>query len=152
MGITICYIIVYLVEAFIIKQYCTTLFFSRRAKLAEWITTLLIYSILFGISFIENALLNTAAFFIFNAIFIFFLYDVKWTSALFHAMIATVAMSTSELVIVGIISNLATNYYKSDTYLENLIILLVSSKPLYFWCLYFISHILIKNKIYSLIG
>ena len=53
----------------------------------------------------------------------FFSYEIKGTTALFHSVIATISMCLSELVIVGIVSNLATNYYKSDTYLKNLIFL-----------------------------
>ena len=44
--IIICYIVIYLVEAFIIKQYCSTLFVSRHAASIEWSTVLLLYGFL----------------------------------------------------------------------------------------------------------
>lgn len=74
----------------------------------------------------------------------FFSYEIKGTTALFHSVIATISMCLSELVIVGIVSNLATNYYKSDIYLKNLILLTLTSKPLYFLFL-LISHGLVKT-------
>lgn len=145
MEIIICYIVIYLVEAFIIKQYCSTLFVSRHTASIEWSTVLLLYGFLFAVSFVENPILNTVAFLIMNFIFMFFSYEIKGTTALFHSVIATISMCLSELVIVGIVSNLATNYYKSDTYLKNLIFLTLTSKPLYFLFLFTISHGLVKT-------
>ena len=144
MEIIICYIIIYLIEAFTIKQYCSSLFISKHSASIVSATVVLLYSILFAISFIENALLNTLAFLILNFIFMLFSYDVEWITALFHSVVTTITMCLSELVIVGIVSNLATNYYRSDSYLENLIFLTLTSKPLYFFILYMISHILIN--------
>jgi len=54
-------------------------------------------------------------------------------------------MGLSELIVIGIAFNFTENYYESHHYLENTMILLFTSKPLYFLFLYGISHVLIKT-------
>lgn len=145
MEVAICYIIIYLAEALILKLYCSVLFIPKRSNRAEILTLLFLYSILFGISFTKNPLLNTSSFLIANFIFLLFSYDVKWSTGLFHAMIATIAMGFSEMVVIGVINNFAINYYSPDHYFNNTMILLFTSKPLYFLFLYTISHLLTKT-------
>ena len=99
MEIIICYIVIYLVEAFIIKQYCSTLFVSRHAASIEWSTVLLLYGFLFAVSFVENPILNTVAFLFINFIFMFFSYEIKGTTALFHSVIATISICLFHTII-----------------------------------------------------
>ncbi len=143
MEIAVCYIAVYLAEAFIIKQYASVLFVPRYSRRTEIFMLLFLYSILYGISFGKNPFLNTSSFFIANFIFLLFSYDIKWPTALFHAAITTIAMGLSEMVVAGIISNFAINFY--GFYFKNSITLLFTSKPLYFLFLYAISHSLVKT-------
>ena len=145
MEIAICYIAVYLAEAFIIEQYAFVLFVPRYSRRTEIFMLLFLYSILYGISFGKNPLLNTSSFFVANFIFLLFSYDIKWATALFHAAITTTVMGLSEMVVVGVISNIAENYYASGRYFNNAMTLLFTSKPLYFLFLYAISYSLIKT-------
>lgn len=145
MEIVLCYITAYLAEAFIIKEYCSTLFVPKYSKWAGWLSAFILYSILFAISFHENPLFNTVSFLAINFIFMLFLYDIKWLTALFHSMIVTIVMSLTEVAIVSMISNIATTFYNSDAYLKNAIALLLTSKPFYFLFLYCISHLLVKS-------
>lgn len=146
MEIIICYLIAYLAEALIIKQYCSILFLSKYSYQTELLIIFTLYSILFGISFLENPLWNIASFFIINFFLIFFLYDIRWTTALFHSMIVTIVMSLTEVVLVSIVSNLAATFYNSGAHLKNAIALLLTSKPFYFLFLYCISHIMAKSS------
>lgn len=146
MEITICYIVAYLAEAFIIKQYCSILFHSKHPLQIELLTILAIYGILFAISFIENPVWNIASFLILNFILMLFLYDIKWTIALFHSIIVTIVMGLTELVFVSIITNLATTFYSSDVHFKNAITLMLTSKPFYFLFLYVIAHMLARTS------
>lgn len=145
MEIIICYIIIFLTEALIIKQYCSTLFLAKYPNRVTVLTAIALYGILFAISFIKNPLLNAFSFLIANFIFLLFSFEIKCSTAIFHAIITTSVMALSELLVVGIVSNLAAHYYNPDTYLRNSTVLLFTSKPFYFLLLYAISHILIKT-------
>lgn len=145
MEIALCYIAIYLAEAFIIKQYCSTLFVSKYPGRIEFLIIFIFYGILFGISFMENPLWNIASFLIINFILFLLLYDIKWTTALFHSIIVTIVMGLTELVFVSIVTNLASTFYSPDTYFKNAITLSLTSKPFYFLFLYGISHILVKS-------
>ena len=52
----------------------------------------------------------------------------------------------SELVVVGVISQIARDLYESATYFRSLLILLIFGKQLYFWILFIISRLFAKNK------
>ncbi len=145
MQIIICYLVVFLAEAFIIKQYCSTLFVSKHSIRTEILILVILYGTLFGISFMKNPLLNTASFFAANFVFLLFSCDIKWSTGFFHAIITTIAMGLSELIVAGILSKFITNFYDSEIYLKNSITFLLTSKPFYFLFLYGISHLLIKT-------
>ena len=146
MGITLCYIIAYFIEALIIVQYCSSLFTAKHSKIIQWCVVLTLYTILFGISCLENFPLNMVSFLIINFIFILCIYETGWQSALFHTTIVTIVMGLSELIVSGVFTHLARNLYESDTYLRSLLILLVFAKQLYFWILFIISRFFVKSK------
>lgn len=137
-------IITYFSEALIIKLYCSALFTSKYSKTTEWASVFILYSILFGIYFLKSPLLNMLAFLIVNFIFIYFIYRVSWANALFHSMIANIFMCLSEMIIIGLISNFVTDFYKNDHYPAHSFVLMITSKPIYFWFLYALSHLMAK--------
>lgn len=146
MEITICYIIIYLLEAFILWQYCSNLFFPRHSKLINYTLLLASYTVLFLISFLEIFWINFIAFFIVNFLLIFISYQTKCNSALFHASIITIVMGFSELVILNIISHFASGFYAERSHFRNLVILTVFSKLIYFFILHFIIYLLGETK------
>lgn len=145
MEVAICYILAYLAEAFIIKQYCSILFESKHSPRIELLTITILYGILFGISYIKNPVWNTIAFFIINFVLMLILYDVKWTTAFFHTMIVTIVMGLTEVMIVNIVTNLSTTFYNTNLYLKNAVALGLTSKPFYFLIVYCICHLLTKK-------
>ena len=147
MNILICYAITFLVEALILKQYCSTLFISKYGSHKEWTIVLCAYGILFGISRFEIVALNTCAFLIINFLLLALLYEQTCLSALFHATIITVIMGLSELIVAGINAQITYNFYDSETYFENVIILAAFSKQLYFFILFIISRLFVKSKV-----
>lgn len=149
MNIIICYAITFLVEAFILKHYCSTLFISKYSSTREWLSILGAYSILFAISRLEIVALNTCAFLIINFILMWYLYETTYISAFFHSTIITIIMGFSELIVAGLNSQNTFNLYESESYLENVIILAVFSKQIYFLVVFVISRIFVKSKIQS---
>lgn len=139
---TICYIIIYILEAFILQQYCAELFYSRHTKKTEYFLLFVTYTILFFISLLENIWINLSSFLLANFIVILTLYHIKWLSALFHSAIITIVMGLSELLILGITSYSSISFYAEETYLRNFIILTIFSKLIYFFVLHFLVHLL----------
>ena len=146
MSISICYAVIYILEAFILWQYCRNLFSSKYKRLYEIMFLFLGYSVLFAGSFFDNYLLNLILFLIINMICIFIIYQLKLLTALFHALFITISMLLSEICILGILSYFGPDFYEERAYFRNLVILSVISKLLYFLILQCMS-IFIKQRI-----
>ena len=146
MELTIYYIIIYILEAFILWQYCSNLFYSKYQKRTEGILLVIFYVPLFLVSLLKIFWLNMIAFIIINFILFLVLYQIKWHSALFHTFIVTIVMGLSELLILGINGHFATRFYANRPYFRSLIILAVFSKLIYFSVLQFIVRLLDGSK------
>lgn len=146
MEYTICYIIIYILEAFILRQYCTELFYSTHTKKTEYFLLFFSYAILFLISLLKIFWLNLITFLLANFIIILLSYHIKWLSALFHSSIIAIVMGLSELVVLSITSHSKISFYEEQTYLRNFIILAILSKLIYFFILHFIVRLLNKTK------
>ena len=92
MEVLFCYVIIYLVEAFILWLYCNDLFIAKYSTRQTIISLLIFYSLLFILTRFDSYLLNSFAFFMVNLLFISLFYTIKWSSALFHAGITTVSI------------------------------------------------------------
>ena len=112
MTITICYAVIYFLEACILLQYCRNLFTWKRSA-AFRITALTVgYFILFAGSFQENFTLNLILFLSVHVIFLYLAYDLKPLTALFHSLFITITMVLSELVIISLLSYFAPDFYR----------------------------------------
>lgn len=132
MAIKICYLVIYMLEAGILWQYCRTLFLSKYSRSQEALALLVCYSLLYVGSFQESFWVNFFMFLFINPLYLFFMYNLRLLTALFHAFLITIIMVLSELGILSIISYFAPNFYDTKTYFRNLVILSVTSKILYF--------------------
>ena len=146
MAVKICYIIIYIFEACILLQYCKNLFSPKYTWKKEIPVLFICYSLLFLCSLNESFWINFFAFFIINFIFIFFMYNLKWLTAFFHAFVITIIMVLSELGILILLSYFIPDFYDNETYFRNVIILSVPSKILYFLILQSISLFIKKRK------
>lgn len=146
MSISICYAVIYILEACILWQYCRNLFSSKYTRQQEAVFLFLGYSVLFAGSFFDNYWLNLALFFLVNLLCIFTMYQLKLLTALFHDLFITISMLLSETCIWGILSYFGPDFYEKRAYFRNLVILSVISKLLYFLILQFTS-IYIKQRI-----
>lgn len=146
MEIIICYIIIYLIEAFILWHYCSNMFYSKHTKFIECLIIAPLYLSMVPLVLHGNIFFNIFSFLIINFIYIFLLFETKWSSSLFHASITTCIMTISESIIAGIFSNLAYNFYDNNTILQKTVIWGAFSKLLYFLFLQIIIHIWGKSK------
>lgn len=143
--ITICYIVIHILEACILLQYCKNLFQTNFPEIVRYPILFLCYFLLFVGSLFENFWINFFMFLFLNFMYILLIYDLKWLTAFFHSFLITIIMVLSELVIFSILSHFAPNFYDNRTYFRNVIILSVPSKLLYFLILQCIS-VYIKRK------
>ncbi len=104
------------------------------------------YGVLLFIGLAETGWLNTVAFIITNFIIILILYQVKWYSAFFHALIVFIVMALSELIVIGINSQVLVNFLETHTHNVNLILSAMFSKLIYFFVLQFIIRFLKEEK------
>lgn len=132
MSISICYAVIYILEACILWQYCRNLFPSKYTKQGEAIFLFASYCILFAGSFFDSYRLNLLLFFVVNFACIFVIYQPKLLTALFHDLFITISMLLSEICILGILSYFGPDFYEEKSYFRNLVILSVMSKLLYF--------------------
>ena len=145
MEILLCYAIIYLVEALILWLYCNDLFTARYSLRRTAITLSILYSLMFFLSLFNLNWINGAAFLIVNFIFIYFFYDSSWSTALFHAGITTIAMSLGELLLFSLFPDFARHFYETQLDPVLLIICSFSSKLIYFFIIYILSHLPITH-------
>ena len=143
---TICYIIINLLEALIAWQYCSNLFRPKFSKKVECILFITFYAGQLPVLYLKSFHNNILIFIIINFSLMLILYHIKWYTAIFHTLLTTVLMSLSELSVLGILSQLITDFYAKDSYIQNIIILTASSKILYFIVLRFIIHLINGKK------
>ena len=139
MDIIVCYALIYLIEAIILWQYSNHMFASKTNLFLQISFAILLYSISFSLIFLENIWLNSIVFLCSNFIYLLVIFKIRWYTALFHATTLTITMSASELVVVGLISQIAYDFYENSS-LRNIVILTVLSKTLYFLLLQIIIH------------
>lgn len=146
MLVVIYYMVLYIAEAFIAWQYFSSLFYPQYSRKTEGILLFAGYGILLFIGLSEIVWINIPAFISVNFFIIAMLFHAKWHSALFHSMIISVVMALSELIIIGINSQVLVSFLSTHNHNVNLIMSAMFSKLIYFFALQFIVHFLKKGK------
>lgn len=146
MEYNICYLIIYLSEAFIFSYYCNKVCDRQDNQFLSYGALIGLYSILFLFSLYKNPYINTGLFISINFVFLFCVVKDKWSSALFHAIISTTAMGLSEVVTFSFFSTMPVDIYSESLVINKIIMLTIISKLLYFLILFFISHAFSVNK------
>ncbi len=153
MGTICCYFLIFVAEAWILRQYTATIFKRRQTISIDICVLLFLYSILFACSFLEIFWLNTMMFFVCNSIYIHYIYDISYSQTIFHAVLITVIMCMCELLVSGFISRITPNFYANATTTRNLFLLAIFSKLLYSLFLYLLARIIAdtetKNTVYQ---
>lgn len=147
MEITICYFVIYLVEALIFMLYSDNVFNSKPDfKIKKFIFIFLGYILIFPLSFLRIMGINFLTFISINIILIFCIYESTLFMAIFHSCLLTIVMGLCELIPAFILVNSIYNFNSNLDYFRNSTILAVVSKLLYFIIAIVISTILNKNK------
>lgn len=139
------YVLIYIIEAFIIFLYSANLFCCKRNKWINIVALFVLYAGLFCISLFRNYILNILSFAAVNLLYIFFIYQTSFSSALFHSIITTTLMGMSELVLYSIMPHFIPDFFANAYSLRNIVILTVFSKTLYFVITFAISQLLSKK-------
>lgn len=142
----ICYIIIYIIEAFILWLYARNVFFPKRKTFLEITVLISSYGILFFIQCLQSSWINLLAFSLVNFIYLLSLYQTTFFSALIHTCVITMSMSFGELIIVNSISHFAYNFYSHQNYFRNMVIMAIFSKMIYFLILQFIAYSILRKK------
>lgn len=143
MAFTIFYIILYILEAFILWQYCTNALVPRKGKTLELISCIAGYGILYLLSQLDLFWSNLISIFVVHFLIILVAYKHKWYTVLLHSVITTMMMASTELIVLAIVSRFTTNIYAELSYFA---LGTFISKLLYFIILFAISHIIKGRK------
>lgn len=146
MEVLFCYVIIYLIEAFILWLYCNDLFIPKYTTRRTVLVLSMLYSMLFFLSMLNIYPLNAAAFLLTAFIFIYFLYHTKLSAALFHTGVITIAMGFGEILSLSLFPNFARNFYEARSDINLLIICIFLNKLIYFSIVYILSHLPIASK------
>ncbi len=140
------YMLIYIMEALILWWYCSNLFETKYSRKRESSIIFIGYSCLFLVFSLNNFVINLLSILIINYVVIFLLYSVRWQAALFHSLILITILTLSELILIGLNSQIASNILYEHTSDYYSIILVTLSKLLYFVVLRFILKLLKGKK------
>lgn len=146
MNTSICYFLIYFAESLICLQYISKVFSNLYSCFKTYITIFALYLVLFGISNFQNPYINSIAFFIIHFALFYYLINTAPLHSFFHALILTIVMMLTELIIILIFSNISFRYYNEMSQYQDAILLSILSKLLYFFITYVISNIISKNS------
>lgn len=147
MEITISYIIIYVVEALVLWDYCNNMFYSKYSKIPELFVLGILYTLLTYITVSqENVFFNIFVFLIANCLFIFLFYKAALAIAFFHTAITAAIMGITEVLVQTLFSYFTYTFYDTESHLQNIIILATLSKLLYFFGLRCIIHFYKNSK------
>lgn len=142
--ITICYLIIFILEGLIFWQYCRDIFEPKYSHKTEAFFLFLGYAVLFVFSLLGNSVLNFILFVFINLVLCYFLFSPHWSLAFFYSFTASIVMAASELIILSVISYFSPDFYGA---FRNILIGGILSKLIYYFILRIISlHFFKKNQ------
>ena len=132
MGKPLNYALIYFLEALIMWYYCYRQFTRKKSARFSFIILILGYITNFIVAMFEQIGLNILFFIAVNLFFIFFCFDTKLYTAVFHTFIITIIMGMSEEIIVALNSSFFHNVFDKSVYTSYFALLSIISKLLYF--------------------
>lgn len=140
------YLFFYIIEGLTYLQYCSAIFECNRSKMQKYLSLILLYSVLFLISFCGNPLINTFSCSIANFLFLFNIYKPKWYIALFHSVFSVAIMVLIELIFIIISPNQISYSFSEWSSFQIWIVPFVCSKILYFLILQLFAYFFNTQK------
>lgn len=146
MGVVICYLFVYMAEAFIAWQYADNIFAAGKNRKTEISVFLSGYFCMFIFSQMKLFWFNIIAFFIVNALIFWFLYYITLKHVLFHTLILTVVMAATEYFVIAVFGELLSAVFIYEQRLYILTLIAALSKLLYYVFTQILTRVFGKNK------
>ncbi|MBP3451642.1 MAG: ATP-binding protein, partial [Agathobacter sp.] len=147
------YGLIYFVEALIIWQYGVQMFPSKYSKSTELLWSILLYTIPFALSLVENIWLNIFSFIVINFVYILVIFKTAWHIALFHSAIVTAIMGITEILCSTFFTQFTYAFFEDALLPQNLILLAMVTKLTYHLALQIIASLFsIKNKTLSFLN
>ena len=141
------YIIVSVIEAFILWLYCNNLFIARYKNVTALILTLVIYVLLIPVCMLNNPIFNAISFVLMTFVVIIAIYKVSIFSAVFHGIMLTFIMGLSELLVTALVPNIYILFYRElNTLNNNSVFYVILSKTVYLFISQCICLILKKKQ------
>lgn len=142
MGSILCYFFVFFVEAVILWQYSSSLFYARQTvKRKSAILLGLLYLALFAAAMLELNWLNMLFYLLANFLFLVSQYRIKWYTALFHSAILASVMGMCELAVYSIVGSFTPHFFIETGDFYSILIFAVSSKMMFFTVIYLLIHL-----------
>lgn len=145
----ILYFFTFVIEAFILWQYTSTLFYVKYSAKTRIFILSFFYLLLFLISLYNLKILNLMLYCTINYIYIFMLHNLKWYSAAFHSVVIGAIMSMCELAAYSIIQRFAPHFFERTDNFHHTTVFAVFSKIGFFAIVYILMHILKNRQKYS---
>ena len=122
------YFFSFVVEAFILWQYASILFYPKHSPEIRIFVLSSFYLLLFFISLFELKFLNLLLYCLVNFIFLFTQYKSKWYLAIFHSTIIGAVMAMCELATYNIIQRFTPHFFAKVNDFHHMAVFVMFSK------------------------
>lgn len=150
MGMVVCYLCVYLIEAAIAKVYYAKIMEPKATDWQQWIAMILGYFVIFGLSGAGSPWVNIIGFFLVNIILILLLYDVNALGALFHGVILAITMMAVEMLTEFVFGLVFGGFLVFMEEMWTFIIVSVFAKIVYYFSAQVLALVFRKRRIGTL--
>lgn len=140
------YFFTFIIEAFVLWQYTSTLFYAKHPVRTRIFTLSCFYLLLFLLSLFNLKFLNLFLYCITNFIYLFMQYKVKWHSAIFHSAVIGAIMTMCELAAYSTIQRFAPHFFEKTNSIHHTTVFAVFSKIGFFAIIYILMYILKKQQ------
>ena len=149
MNNSLLYFFSFVVEAFILWQYASTLFYPKHSPKIRLFILSSFYLLLFFISLFELKILNLLLYCVINFFFLFTQYKLKWYFALFHSTIIGAVMVICELAVYNIIQRFTPHFFAKVNSFHHMTVFAMFSKIAFFSIIYLLMYVLRKRQKYD---
>ena len=143
---TVCYLLIYLAEAWIAYQYFESVALVKEEKRAyAGMGFLISYLFLYCFSFFDQFVLNSTSFFFVNFILLSVFFEMERKGRLFQSLLMTIVMIIAEILVVSVMGAAFSDFLLYKEKVSVLIIASIISKLIYYLLLKGISRIFRKK-------
>ena len=138
----------YFIEAIIFWIYSDAFFPTKFSTLSRTAALSCSYTVLLGFSFLNSTGLNLILYSLINFFLLYILYDIKWYTACFHAIVLSALMSACEILLIGILSIFTPTFLHHYDIFPSSLVFVIFSKGLFFIAAYLLMFSFKKETYY----